>query len=90
MVLLEAMANNLPMVAFNIPGARSIIENDINGYLTECFDAQEMADKIVELIESKDKRIELSNGNNKLIEKHTIITIVDLWNKLIDEVLNDK
>lgn len=90
MVLLEAMANKLPMVAFNIPGARSIIENNINGYLTECFDAQKMADKIIELIESKDKRIELSKGNGILIEKHTINTIVVLWNKLIGEVIDEK
>lgn len=90
MVLLESMANKLPMVAFNIPGARSIIENDINGYLTECFDAQKMADKIIELIESKEKRIKLSKGNDKLIEKHTINTIINLWNKLISEVINEK
>ncbi len=90
MVLLEAMANKLPMVAFNIPGARSIIENNINGYLTECFDAQKMADKIIELIESKEKRIELSKGNDILIEKHTINTIVVLWNKLIGEVIDEK
>lgn len=90
MVFLEAMANKLPMVAFNIPGARSIIENNINGYLTECFDAQKMADKIIELIESKEKRIELSKGNDILIEKHTINTIVVLWNKLIGEVIDEK
>lgn len=90
MVLLEAMANNLPMVAFNIPGTRSIIENNVNGYLVDCFNAQEMADKIVELIESKDKRFELSNGNKALIKKHKICTIVGLWNKLIDEVVDEK
>ena len=49
-----------------------------------------MADKIVELIESRDKRIELSNGNKALIEKHKINSIVGLWNKLIDEVLDEK
>lgn len=90
MVILEAMANKLPMVAFNIPGARSIIEDNINGYLTERFDAQKMADKIIELIESKEKRIELSKGNNILIEKHTINTIVALWNKVIKEVIDEK
>lgn len=90
MVLLEAMANKLPMISFNIPGSDEIIENDVNGYLTECFDTQKMADKIIELIESKEKRIELSKGNDILIEKHTINTIVALWNKLISEVIDEK
>ena len=90
MVLLEAMANKLPMISFNIPGSDEIIENNVNGYLTECFDAQKMADKIIKLIESKEKRIELSKGNDILIEKHTINTIVILWIKLISEVINEK
>ena len=55
-----------------------------------CFIVYCLKNALGELIESKDKRIELSNGNNTLIEKHTINTIVDLWNKLIDEVVNDK
>ena len=90
MVLLEAMANKLPMISFNIPGSDEIIENDINGYLINCFDAQEMANKIDELIESEEKRARLSKANKNLLNNHSVGTIVDLWNKVIDEVVDVK
>lgn len=90
MVLLEAMANKLPMISFDIPGSNDIIENDINGYLINCFDAQEMANKIDELIESEEKRARLSKANKNLLNNHSVDTIVDLWNKVIDEVIDEK
>lgn len=84
------MANKLPMISFDIPGSNDIIENDINGYLINCFDAQEMANKIDELIESEEKRARLSKANKNLLNNHSVDTIVDLWNKVIDEVIDEK
>ena len=49
-----------------------------------------MANKIEELIESKEKRIQLSVSNKELLNKHSISTIVDLWNKVINEVIDEK
>ena len=45
---------------------------------------------IEELIESKEKRIQLSVSNKELLNKHSISTIVDLWNKVFNEVIDEK
>lgn len=88
MVLLEGMANSLPLISFDIAGARAIIENDVNGYLIECYDAEKMANRICEIIENKEKRISLSNNNKKLIDAHSIDNTVKKWNSVLNEALN--
>ncbi len=90
MVLLEAMANKLPMISFDITGSDNIIENNINGYLVDCFDAEKMASRICELIDSEELRIEFSIGNKDLLKKHSIETIIKMWNKVLDEASHVK
>ena len=88
MVLLEGMANKLPLISFKVPGAKAIIEDDVNGYLIECFDALKMANKICELIEDKEKRVIFSNNNNNLINEHSIDVVAKYWNSILNEVSN--
>jgi glycosyltransferase involved in cell wall biosynthesis len=52
-----------PAVAFNVPGLSDSIKNRYNGYL--CKDETEMIEKVVEILENKNLRNELSK-NSKL------------------------
>lgn len=61
MVLIEAKKEGLPCVSFRCPaGPSEIILDDINGYLLDCFDIEQMAEKINQLIENQDIRKKFS------------------------------
>lgn len=69
-VLLEAFSYGIPCIAFDsAEGAREIISNNKDGYLISNRDKEQMADKICELINNYDKRIEMGkNGLEKSYE----------------------
>lgn len=52
-VFLEAFNARAPVVAFNVPAANELIENDVSGILVKPYDVQEMADKISFLLQNK-------------------------------------
>ncbi|PWL55888.1 MAG: hypothetical protein DBY38_00170 [Clostridium cadaveris] len=87
MVLLEAKANKLPIVSFNCKcGPSEIVKDSINGYLIPCFDVKKMSEKIINLIENKEKRIQLSNNSIVGDENLSISEIVEKWDRLIQSL----
>ncbi|MFR6018302.1 MAG: glycosyltransferase family 4 protein [Paraclostridium sordellii] len=84
MVLVEAQTNKIPIVSFNCKtGPSEIVENNVNGYLINCFDVNDMAKKINEIIENREKRIDFSNKSKINVEKFNINSIVDRWALLL-------
>ena len=56
LVLLEAQSHKLPCIAFDSAnGAKELIHNGVDGYLIGNRDREKMANKILELINDKDK-----------------------------------
>ena len=49
-VIPQAFLSERPVVAFNIDGARDIIEDDVNGYLVEPKNISELSGKIEKLV----------------------------------------
>jgi len=72
-VLLEAMNNNLPCVAFTGNSAEEIIVDGKTGYLVDAFNIELMAERILDVI-SNSERAEIFGraGKNRLIEKFTL------------------
>ena len=63
LAILETMSYGIPCVAFSsAEGLQEIIENGKNGYLIENRDFEIMADKILELINNKEKILEFSKN----------------------------
>ncbi len=88
MSLLEGMVNKLPLVSFDIQtGPNEIIQNDLNGFLIDPFDIEDMADKINLLIESPTKRIAFSKANLHYLEKFKIQVIMNKWMELIETTI---
>jgi glycosyltransferase involved in cell wall biosynthesis len=56
LVLLEAMATGVPVIATNSGGPSTFIETDVNGVLVPPEDAKELAGKIVDLLMRKKDR----------------------------------
>lgn len=82
-VLLEAMASGLPVIASNLPGVRSVFKENIQGLLIKPNNANDLKNKINYLIENKNKLSEMSIESRKLVlEKYDWQKISNKLNKL--------
>lgn len=64
-VLLEAMASGIPIVASNVGGIPSLIENGENGFLVEPKSPEQIADKIKLLLADSEVRAYIGRNNKK-------------------------
>lgn len=55
LVNLEYFNNEKPIIAFDVPALNEIVESEVNGFLIEPFDINEMANRTTELLNDKDK-----------------------------------
>ncbi|MEN3046590.1 MAG: glycosyltransferase family 4 protein [Candidatus Hydrothermales bacterium] len=79
-VLLEAMASSVPIVASDIEGYRFVVEDGKEGFLTKPEDPEMLADKIIYLLKNEDLRVKMGeNGRKKAVEKFS-------WDKIVDEI----
>ena len=84
MVNIEAHYAHLPIVSFNCNcGPDEIIQDGVNGYLINCFDIEEMANKIVYLIEHENARNEMSNKTMLDKEKLKLDNIMKKWEGIL-------
>lgn len=66
--LLEAMALGVPSIVTDIPGNREWIDNGRNGLLVPTKDSEQLAEKIAQLLESKDLRQQISKNAFHVVE----------------------
>ena len=84
MVLIEAMASGLPCIAYDCPcGPRAIIENNNNGFLIEDGKENQFIQKLENLIENENLRIEMGNKAKTSVKKYEIESIMDQWNSVL-------
>lgn len=87
MVLLEASSCGLPLIAFDVPvGPRAIINNGENGYLIKNRKIDEMANKIVEMLNDREKLLEMGNKSKKLSNKYLASNVMPRWYDIFDKV----
>lgn len=85
MTLLEASANRLPLIAFNVPtGPDEIIENGNNGFLIKASDKSDMKKAIKMLMSSTETRVRMSEEAFDKAATFRIDKIVDKWISLLD------
>lgn len=87
MVLLEAKSNGLPLISFDIEtGPSEIIKDGVNGYLIKPYEIDDMAEKIITLIENPKLRKILSDSSNVGLQKFDKKAVIASWIKLIEEL----
>ena len=60
-VLLEAMASKLPVVAVKASGVMDVVENGVNGYMTT-GNEEDWANRIWDIIMNNNLRLKLKDG----------------------------
>lgn len=75
-VLLEAMASELPIVASNVGGIPEEIENGVNGYLIERGDYKELAGKVIALLTNPELASRLGKEGKRIVKERFTIEIM--------------
>ncbi len=88
LVIMEAMASGLPVIATKTSGAKDLIEDGETGFLVPIGDPPAIKEKVKILLENPDLRESMSRAGRKRIEE--LMKIVDennkkLWNLLLKE-----
>lgn len=91
MVLVEAQACGLPIISFNCPcGPKDIITNNVDGFLCEFGDIEDMANKIIYLIENKEKREIFGKRARENSLRFSEDKIMTQWKELLEKLIIKK
>jgi len=87
MVITEAMACGLPVVAFDCPwGPRSIITDGIDGILVENGNISQLAGKIIYMIEHPEERTRMGANAVRKSERYKIDRLAKDWQQLFESL----
>ncbi len=53
--VLEALANGVPVVAFDVPGTRRLIKDGVNGFVVPPFDAGLFAKRVMDVLKNQER-----------------------------------
>lgn len=91
MVLLEAQAAGLPIVSFDCKcGPKDVIENGVDGFLVEDGDIEQLAQKLVVLMQDANLRKQMGSAAYAHSERYSEERIMKQWTDLFDEVMEGK
>ena len=90
LVIIEAMACGVPVVAFDCEnGPRNIITDNQNGILVKPFDVDEYAESLLRLIRDAQLRAQMGNRACVSSKRYAIESIALQWKGLFDELMTD-
>jgi len=84
MVIIEALACGLPVVASGVGGVPEIITNEANGYLVKAKDTESIADNILLLLQDEKLRKKISDNNKQLVKKYTWENVITRLEKIYE------
>lgn len=91
MVLLEAQAAGLPIVSFDCKcGPKDVIENGVDGFLVEDGDIEQLAQKLVVLMQDANLRKQMGSAAYAHSERYSEERIMKQWTDLFDEFMGGK
>lgn len=88
LVLIEAMACGVPVIAFDCEnGPRSIITDGVDGFLIPPFDIDAYARKMLLLMQNESLRKQMGDNAKKTASQYDIEIIGKQWKQLFDELM---
>lgn len=90
LVLLEAMAFGVPVVAFDCgSGPSSIVSDGKNGFLVRPYDIGVFAERMMQLMEDDDLRRTMGSNGVQKARQYTIDKIGLQWKQLFEELMQN-
>lgn len=90
LVIVEAMACGLPVIAFDCEnGPRSIMADGEEGYLVPAFNVDLFADRLKQLMSDEDLRKRMGEKGQKKSQCYHIDSIGKQWKQLFDELMQN-
>jgi glycosyltransferase involved in cell wall biosynthesis len=91
MVMAEAMACGLPVVAFDCPyGPREIIRDGEDGMLAKPENTDDLAEKLCRMIEDASRRGQMGERAHENIRRLHMEKVGRMWTDLFDELILSK
>lgn len=88
MALLEGAANQLPLIAFNVPtGPNEIIRNGVNGYLSTPNEVDEICKYIVELMQKKELRQSMAVKSKEIAKSFDVKEVSKEWIDILERAI---
>ncbi len=87
--LLEAASCSRPIVTFDVPGCREVVESNLNGYLVTFGRVDELAEAIQALLVDENMRNKMGRAGRKKIlgefsHEHIFAETADVWKEVIN------
>lgn len=89
-VLIEAAASGLPLIAVNKGAVAEVCLNSKNGYLCEPGDAKGIAEAMEKILLDEKKRREFSEKSVEIASEHDFEKTLDKFINIYHKVINDK
>ena len=89
LVLLEAMASELPVVATNSTCLPEIIKNDLNGYLVPPGDVTAISNRLVDILNDPAKARQMGKTGRLIAQSHSIEKSMDRHEEFYRSTLKD-
>ena len=87
LVLLEAMACGLPVIAFDCEnGPGSIITDGVSGLLVKPYDVELLAGKMAELMGDEERRQQMGSQGRSAAAQYAIGKVAQQWQQLFDQL----
>ncbi len=85
----EASSMSKPIISTNHGGSREIIENNITGWLVEPNNPEELANKIISVLNLPQEKKDLigANGRKKVMKKFSLATMLDKTVEVYEELI---
>lgn len=89
-ILIEGAASGKPLIAADVPGCRSIVQNGVNGILLSKNDPNSLADALERLILSPELRKEMGKKSRELFlskftHKHVNLATVQVYKDAVEK-----
>lgn len=85
LVLLEAMASGIPVIASDLPGVRKVFQDGIHGLLAKPGDANDLKNKIESFLTDNKKIKNMGLAGRKLVkEKYSWLMVGKKLNKILE------
>lgn len=88
LVMLEAMASGLPVVAFNSGGISELVKHDVNGLLCEERDVKTLAGNIKKALHEGEIRKRLIEGGSVTAQIYDYKQIAQRYSEIYEEVID--